>query len=172
MSLHNNGLAHPHTSHKPEVGSRASAKFLTFCLNDEEYAIEILKVQEIIGMMHITSVPGMPRHIRGIINLRGQIIPVIDLRLRFECQPGIRDEKCIIVVRSNGVKTGLAVDKVSEVLNIFDDQVDAPPSLGPDMGAQFLLGIGKTDSGVKLILDIDRITRRESGEPAVPGTAP
>jgi purine-binding chemotaxis protein CheW len=133
-------------------------KFLTFFLAEEEYGIEILKVHEIIGMMSITSVPRTPQYIRGVINLRGKVIPIIDLRLKFgmESIPQT-EETCIIVVQAQGVELGIVVDRVSEVLDIPADDIDETPSFGSEVQTDFLLGIAKTNGHVKLLLNIDRV---------------
>ncbi len=133
-------------------------KFLTFFLADEEYALEILKVQEIIGMQEITPIPGAAEHVRGVINLRGRIVPVVDLRRRF----GMADatftpQSCIIVVDVGGTKTGVMVDSVSDVLKISTEQIDPVPAFGPEVREDYLLGVGKGEGGVKLLLDIGRL---------------
>src|SRR5262245_44942709 len=116
-------------------GTAASGKFLTFALAKEEYGIEILKVREIIGMMEITSVPRTPSCVRGVINLRGQVIPVVDLRTKF-AMPAVEktDETCIIVVEiqcaDRKVCMGVIVDRVSEVLDVASDSVEVPPAFG------------------------------------------
>lgn len=133
-------------------------KFLTFCLAEEEYGIEILKVQEIIGMLPITRVPKSPRFICGVINLRGKIIPVTDLRLKFGMQTKEQTaETCIIVVKMAGIELGVMVDKVSEVLDITAAEIEDVPSFGTDVSTDYLLGIGKVEGHVKLLLNIDRI---------------
>lgn len=133
-------------------------KYLSFFLDREEYGIEILRVREIIGLMPITSVPRTPEYLRGVINLRGKVIPIIDLRLKFD-MPGVEhtEETCIIVVQSGDDSVGAVVDKVSEVLDIPDDDIVDAPNLGADVDTDYILGIGKSESGVKLLLDIDRV---------------
>ena len=133
-------------------------KFLTFFLEDEEYGIEILKVQEIIGMMSVTPVPRTPSFVRGVINLRGQVIPIIDLRLKFG-MPAIAqtEETCVIVVRAQGVEMGIIVDKVSEVLDIATEEIDPVPSFGATVDTAYILGIGKAAGNVKLLLHIDKV---------------
>jgi len=135
----------------------AGGKFLTFFLEDEEYGFEILKVQEIIGMMSVTPVPRTPPFVRGVINLRGKVIPIIDLRLKF-AMPAVpqTEETCIIVVRVQGVAMGIVVDKVSEVLDIAAEDIDVP-SFGSTVNTDYILGIGKAASKVKLLLDIDKV---------------
>jgi purine-binding chemotaxis protein CheW len=133
-------------------------KFLTFFLEDEEYGIEILKVQEIIGMMSVTPVPRTPSFVRGVINLRGNVIPIIDLRLKFG-MPAIAqtEETCIIVARAQGVEMGIVVDKVSEVLDIATEEIDPVPSFGATVDTAYILGIGKAAGNVKLLLHIDKV---------------
>ena len=141
-----------------ETKARQGGKFLTFCLAEEEYGIEILKVQEIIGMLPITRVPRSPRFICGVINLRGKIIPVTDLRQKFG-MPTVAQtaETCIIVVAMAGIEIGVMVDKVSEVLDIAASEVEDVPSFGTEVPSDYLLGIGKVEGNVKLLLNIDRI---------------
>src|SRR5512147_286706 len=136
----------------------AGGKFLTFFLAGEEYGIEILSVHEIIGMMPITSVPGTPDHICGIINLRGKIIPIVDLRRKFGMESKAQTaETCIIVVNVQGVEVGTVVDRVSEVLSIPAEDIEPPPSFGRDVNTDYILGIGKSQSKVKILLNIDRV---------------
>ncbi len=136
----------------------AGGKFLTFFLAGEEYGIEILSVHEIIGMMPITSVPGTPDHICGIINLRGKIIPIVDLRRKFGMESKAQtSETCIIVVHVQGVEVGTVVDRVSEVLSIPAEDIEPPPSFGRDVNTDYILGIGKSQSKVKILLNIDRV---------------
>lgn len=147
-------------------------KFLTFSLGEELYGIPILKVKEIIGMMAITSVPKLPSYIRGIINLRGKIIPIIDLRLKFGLPERKYDDRtCIIVVEletGNGVRTsGLVVDTVQEVLEIDHTCVEPPPTYGIDVDQTFLTGIGKLKDRVVMILETERILT--SGELSIVG---
>jgi purine-binding chemotaxis protein CheW len=136
-------------------------KFLTFALAEEDYGIGILKVKEIIGMMPITEVPQMPRYIKGVLNLRGKVIPVLDLRQRFNLQTSEYDERtCIIVVEtssSDAVRTmGIIVDSVSEVANISSEHIEEAPDLGHGLDTHYIHGIAKVDGGVKILLDIDR----------------
>jgi len=133
-------------------------KFLTFFLRGEEYGLEILKVQEIIGIMPVTPVPRTPEFICGVINLRGKVIPIVDLRLKFAMESiAHTDETCIIVVQAQGLQIGIVVDKVSEVLNIAAGDVEAAPSFGIEVNTDYILGIGKSEGRIKLLLDIDRV---------------
>ncbi len=148
-------------------------KFLTFFLAEEEYGIAILKVHEIIGMMAITSVPRTPAFTRGVINLRGKVIPIVDLRLKFEMPAQDQtSETCIIVVHVQGIEIGIVVDRVSEVLNIAGSDIEEAPSFGTDVNTDYILGIGKSQGKVKILLDIDRVlSTREVHEIASPETA-
>jgi purine-binding chemotaxis protein CheW len=134
-----------------------SGKYLTFFLGDEEYGLEILKVSEIIGMQPITRVPRVPDFVRGVINLRGKVIPITDLRTKFDMAVDEGRDSCIIVVQMKGVQTGVIVDRVSEVVAIADHEVEDAPSFGAGIRTEFLLGIGKTGGRVKLLVDIDKV---------------
>jgi purine-binding chemotaxis protein CheW len=135
-----------------------AGKYLTFFLGSEEYGIEILKVHEIIGVMPITPVPRTPAYIKGVINLRGKVIPTVDLRLKFGMPPVDQtEETCIIVVQTHGIEMGTIVDKVSEVLNISAQDIDDAPSFGASVNTDFILGIGKASGKVRLLLDIDKV---------------
>jgi purine-binding chemotaxis protein CheW len=143
---------------KSENKSRHGGKFLSFFLKQEEYGIEILKVQEIIGILPITRVPRTPEFVKGVINLRGKIIPVTDLRSKFNMEDREEtSETCIIVVQTNGLEIGVIVDKVSEVLDISDSEIEDVPSFGTDVSTDYLLGIGNTSGRVRLLLDIQKI---------------
>lgn len=141
-------------THKADRGG----KFLTFFLSTEEYGIEILKVQEIIGVMPITPIPRTPAFIKGVMNLRGRIIPIIDLRLKLSMEEVKHtEETCFIVVKAHGMHMGVVVDKVSEVLNIAGENVEDAPSMGQEINTEYILGIGKAGSKVKLLLDIEKV---------------
>ena len=135
-----------------------NGKFLTCFLAGEEYGIEILKVQEIIGLQPITRIPKTPKFLKGVINLRGRVIPVIDLRGKFD-MPSVEhtNKTCIIVVNSQGITRGVMVDEVSEVINMTDMDIEDIPSFGTSVRIDYLLGIGKNGINVKLLLDIDKI---------------
>jgi purine-binding chemotaxis protein CheW len=144
-----------------DAGARGESKFLTFSLAGEEYGIGILKVKEIIGMMSITPVPQTPEFVKGVINLRGKVIPVVDLRLRFAMEFTAYSERtCIIVVETTGetgpVPMGIVVDAVSEVLNIRTAEVENTPSFGVKLNTDFILGMAKKEGGAKILLDIDK----------------
>jgi purine-binding chemotaxis protein CheW len=139
-----------------------SGKFLTFSLAGEEYGLEILKVQEIIGMMDVTKLPRTPDYVRGVVNLRGRVIPVVDLRLKFGINAQEDTEKtCIIVVQITNQKMdltiGIIVDEVSEVLDIYEGQMEPPPSFGSNIDINFIFGMGKVGENVVSLLDIDKV---------------
>jgi purine-binding chemotaxis protein CheW len=148
------------TNKNRESGAtRASGgKFLTFFLDREEYGIEILSVREIIGLLPVTPVPQTPHYVQGVVNLRGQVIPVVDLRLKFD-MPGIdaTDESCIIVVQTSGTQLGIIVDKVSEVLDILSQDIVDAPTLGNEIDTDYIMGVGKSGTRVILLLDIGRV---------------
>lgn len=136
-------------------------KYLTFALGEEVYGIDIRVVIEIIGIQRITKVPEVPEYVRGIINLRGKIIPVVDMRLRFrQAFREYTDRTCIIVVEINNVLIGLIVDAVSEVLDIHEDAVVPPPELKASQN-KYIRGIGKLESGVVMLLDWERLFSQE-----------
>jgi len=153
-----------------------AGKFLSFILGDEEYGLEILKVQEINGMMGITRVPRTPDHVRGVINLRGRVIPIISLRSKFRMPPVADTEKtCIIVVQvahaDREITMGIVVDEVSEVLSITEGQIEAPPSFGGGLEeADVITGMGKLESKVVILLDIDRVLSGAEMEAVVQAT--
>lgn len=132
-------------------------KYLTFLLNGEEYALPILSVREIIKMMAITQIPQMPAHVKGVINLRGRVIPIIDLRSRFSLPPTEEtNETCVIVV-DRGTMTGLVVDAVREVHDFPKENIDPLPRMGASVDAEFIVGVGKVNGGIKILLDVDRL---------------
>ncbi|MBN1828048.1 MAG: purine-binding chemotaxis protein CheW [Deltaproteobacteria bacterium] len=147
----------------PRQGARSEdSKYLTFKLADEDYGIGLLKVREIIGMMPITKVPKTPLFMKGVINLRGKVIPIVDLRLKFDLTASEHDDRtCIIVVEISGpagsIQMGLIVDRVSEVLGIKSDDVEPPPSFGTSVDTTYIKGMAKSNSSVKILLDIDRV---------------
>ena len=141
-------------------------KYLTFSLAGEEYGIGILRVKEIIGMMAVTHVPQTPGFVKGVINLRGKVIPVVDLRLRFALEAAAYTERtCIIVVEvagANGsVMMGIVVDAVSEVLNIRGADIENTPTFGVRLNTDYILGMAKAAGGIKILLDIDKVLNSE-----------
>jgi purine-binding chemotaxis protein CheW len=147
---------------RSSAAMQKAGKYLTFAIGKEEYGLEILKVREIIGFMDITAVPQMPSYIKGVINLRGQVIPVIDLRAKFCMQTAERtEETCIIVVeitqQGRKFSTGIVVDHVSEVLDIPGEAIEESPQFGSAVKTDFILGMGKVGERVKILLDIDKV---------------
>ena len=142
--------------------SDREGKYLTFAIADEEYGIGILKIKEIIGMMPITTVPQTPDFIKGVINLRGKVIPVTDLRLRFGMEAiGYTDRTCIIVVEIDGeigtIQVGIVVDTVSEVLNVPGADIEDTPAFGTRIDTEYILGMAKMEGGIKILLDINKV---------------
>ena len=136
-------------------------KYLTFSLAREEYGIGILKVKEIIGMLPITTIPRVPGYVKGVINLRGKVIPVVDLRRRFGMPTMDYTERtCIIVVEIAGpagtVSMGVVVDSVSEVLNIKGADIEDTPSFGAQLNTEYILGMAKVGKGLRILLDIQK----------------
>ncbi len=143
-----------------------AGKYLTFRLANEEYGIEILKVQEIMGMMPVTHVPRTPEFVRGVINLRGKVIPVVDLRLKFAMEGKENTERtCIIVVQvgagSGSMTMGFIVDEVCEVLDIPGQDIEEAPSFGASLDTAYILGMAKTKGSVKILVDIDKVLAAE-----------
>ncbi len=143
------------------VGCEEDHKYLTFKLASEEYGVEILKVREIIGVMDITAVPRMPVYMKGVINLRGKVIPVVDLRLKFGLDELAHTEQTCIIVVDVGKEIGIIVDTVSEVLDIQSEYVEPPPSMGGSVDTSFILGMGKVADAVKILLDINKVLTTE-----------
>lgn len=144
------------------VSAGESGKYLTFNIDENVYGIPILKVSEIIGIVPITPVPRMPHFIKGVINLRGKIIPVMDLRLKFDMPERAYDPNtCVIIINLEvkGVKKqiGVIVDIVSEVCSIPGTEIEEPPSYGTDCEEAFISGVGKIKEKVAMLLDIERV---------------
>lgn len=128
--------------------------YLTFRLGNEDYGIEIRYVLEIVGMQHITEVPDMPGFVKGVVNLRGQVIPVLDMRIRFNMMSRDYDERtCIIVVSIDDVQVGLVVDTINEVCHIAGEMVSPPPNTAGASSAQYIHGMGKVGDEVVILLD-------------------
>jgi purine-binding chemotaxis protein CheW len=153
-------IAHP-ADIASVVAQARSGKYLSFLLGREEYAIRVLKVREIMGIQHITSVPHMAADVRGVINLRGRVVPVIDLRLKFGLEPKEYGQRtCIIVVqlqKDTTVQMGIIVDEVSEVMNLTDADIQDTPDFGNEQAPPYLLGMANLKGKVKILLDIDEI---------------
>jgi len=146
----------------------APGKYLTFALAQEEYGLPVLKVREIIKIMDITAVPQVPPHVKGVINLRGKVIPIIDLRLKFGMPTVDYTERtCIIVVEveleARRIMLGVIVDSVSDVLNIAADEIEATPDFGERLDTTYMQGVAKIKGKVKIMLDLDRILAVDAG---------
>lgn len=140
-------------------------KYLTFTVGSEDYGIEIRCVTEIIGIQKITDVPDMPGYIKGVINLRGKVIPVMDVRLRFRMPERAYDDRtCIVVVNVNDASVGLVVDTVREVADIPDTQIELPPEVAEASSQRYIQGLGKVGDEVKILLDVEKLLRREDVE--------
>jgi purine-binding chemotaxis protein CheW len=146
-----------------------AGKYLSFTLAEEDYGIGIVKIKEIIGMMPITSIPQTPEYVKGVINLRGKVIPVLSMRRRFGMEEDrYNDRTCIIVVEiaggSDSVIIGIVVDTVSEVMNIKGEDIEETPSFGTKLDTDYILGMAKTEGKLKILLDIDRVLNRQETE--------
>jgi purine-binding chemotaxis protein CheW len=149
-------------SHPTDAAPAKEGKYLTFALANEEFGLEILKVREIIGYMEVTAVPRTPHYVKGVVNLRGQVIPVVDLRAKFGMEAvDITDQTCIIVVEIRHSKrqfsTGIVVDRVQEVLDISGGDIEEAPQFGGAVNTEFILGMAKVQESVKILLDIDKV---------------
>ena len=150
------------TATSPQL-AQAAGKYLTFFLGRETYGIPVLKVREIISMLHITPVPQMPAYVKGVINLRGKVIPVIDLRTKFSLpEADLSESTCIVVVQVGSAdaekkQIGLIVDAVEEVANIAQGDIEAPPDFGGSLEIHYILGMAKIKGVVKALLDIDQV---------------
>ncbi len=141
-----------------QENQQKAGKYLTFALAEEEYGLEILTVREIMGVMDITAVPKTPDFVKGVIHLRGKVIPVTDLRLKFQMETVEQtEETCIIVVDVDGVEMGIVVDKVSEVLDIAAEEIEDAPAFGANVNTDFILGMGKARERVTILLDISKV---------------
>jgi purine-binding chemotaxis protein CheW len=146
--------------------SSLAGKYLTFKLGNEEYGLEILKVREIIGVMDITKIPRAPEFIRGVINLRGKVNPIVDTRVKFEMET-VEDTEltCIIIVEvfknKEAIEMGIIVDTVSEVLDIQESEIEDTPEFGGGIDTKFILGMAKAKDGVKILLDINKVLTGE-----------
>lgn len=141
-----------------DMSVEESKQYVTFKLNDEEYAIDALKVQEIVELGSVTRVPKLPEFFKGVINLRGTIIPVIDLKARFGMKQDISvKHPCVVVVEFSGGVMGLIVDSVSDVMAIGEKGISDPPEFGSGVKTDFLRGMGRVDERLVLILDMERV---------------
>lgn len=154
--------AHPETTAASGRTDARAGKYLTFHLDSEEFGIRVLQVREIMGLQDITAVPQTPAHVKGVINLRGKVIPVLCLRTKFNLQPTPYTARtCIIVVQVRGdagpFHVGIVVDAVSEVLNVTTGEIEDTPDFGGGLPTPYLLGMAKIKDKVKILLDIDEI---------------
>jgi purine-binding chemotaxis protein CheW len=161
MTMPSSVLANPATVEAAKVDPRAG-KYLTFQLGKEEFAVQVLHVREIMGVQEITAVPQMPFHVKGVLNLRGKVIPVVDLRLKFGMpETDYTQRTCIIVVQIEGqagrISTGIIVDGVSEVLTLQTADIEDTPDFGIGAATPYLLGLAKIKGKVKILLDINKI---------------
>ena len=151
----------------PASASVAPRQLVTFDVAGEEFAVDILDVQEINRMMPLTRVPQSPAEVEGVVNLRGQIIPVVNLRTRFHLRSADRDAQTrIVVVEVRGRKIGFIVDRVHEVLRIDGDLIDPPPDLVCSIDTNFIHGVGRLDDRLLILLDLDRLYPSEDLERA------
>ena len=140
-------------------------RYLTFRLGSEDYGIEIEHVIEIVGIQKITEVPDMPIFVKGVINLRGQVIPVIDMRLRFSMEPRPYDDRtCVVVAKVRDTSLGIIVDTVSEVREIPSDNVSPPPAASVAGSGRYIMGLGKVGEEVKILLDVSKLFFEEQLE--------
>jgi purine-binding chemotaxis protein CheW len=159
------------TASETHPGARLAGKYLTFSLANEAYGIPVLKVREIITMLHITMVPQMPPYVKGVINLRGKVIPVIDLRAKLGlAEAEISENTCIVVVQiamaGGEVKNiGLIVDAVEEVANVVAEEIEPAPDFGASIQVEYILGMAKIKSSVKSLLDIEKVISADEIRP-------
>ncbi len=133
-------------------------RFFIFKIGSEEYGIEIVHVVEVIGIQKITAIPDMPDYVKGVINLRGQIIPIIDVRKRFGMEVlEYHERTCVLVVDIKGTSIGLVVDEVRDVLHIPQSQIEPPPKVSSKPESRFINGLGKTDDEVKILIDVQKL---------------
>lgn len=159
------------STHSPvtRVTSPATGKYLTITLDNESYGISVMKVREIIRMQKITPVPGMPEHVKGVLNLRGRVIPVVDLRLKFGLRTAPSHGACIVVVQvklqaTHGVQMGLIVDGVEEVVSLSSTDIEPTPDFGTSIDTTCLIGLAKVKGEVKTLLDIERVLASEAAD--------
>lgn len=155
--------------------NKNTGKFLTVVLDNEAYGIAVLKVREIIRMQKITPIPQMPDFVKGVINLRGRVIPVVDLRVKFGLQATFAERTCIVVVQvnlpSSVVQMGLIVDSVEEVVNLTPAEIEPTPDFGTRIDTTYILGMAKIKGVVKTLLDIDRVVAPSTMESIVKSAA-
>lgn len=145
-----------------EAATAPPKEFLTFRLGDQEFGVDILKVQEIRGYADVTRIPDTPDYIKGVINLRGSVVPVVDMRLKFRLPAHYDDFTVMIVLNMASTVIGIVVDSVSDVTAIAEDKLKPPPEFGRSVDARFLTGIGMVGERMILLLDIDEMLRAEA----------
>ncbi|MFB6347266.1 MAG: chemotaxis protein CheW [bacterium] len=139
-----------------------AGKYLTVSLADETYGVPISPIEDIIEMKDITSVPQTSEFLEGVINLRGSVIPVLDLRKKFQVEVSDYDRKtCIVVVKLDGILTGLIVDRVYEVIDLGDEQIDPAPNMSQQIKTRFIAGMGKRDDDVIILLNLEKVLQEE-----------
>lgn len=151
------------------IDAQNAGKYLTVALDNESYGVAVLKVREIIRMQKITPVPQMPEFVKGVINLRGRVIPIIDLRVKFGLKAEFAERTCIVVVQvklpaGQNVQMGLIVDSVEEVVNLAANEIEPTPDFGTRIDTTYILGMAKIKGAVKTLLDIDRVVSPETVE--------
>lgn len=157
------------SSHQQGAPAQVAQRYLSFMLNREEYAVPVLQVAEIIGRQEVTTLPQTPHYVRGVMNLRGRIIPVIDLRVKFGLVEDSANERaCIVVVRAQIetelVSVGLQVDAVSEVLSLTEGDIEEMPSLGAAVHLPYLIGLAKSQGRVRVLVDINKLLTHQELE--------
>lgn len=157
------------TATPPAANDATAGKYLAVVIDTEAYGIAVVKVREIIRLQKITSVPQMPSFVRGVINLRGRVIPIVDLRLKFGLKAVDAERTCIVVVQvalasNTAAQMGLIVDSVEEVVNLAADQIESTPEFGGSIDTRYLLGMAKVHGQVKTLLDIDRVVAADTLE--------
>jgi purine-binding chemotaxis protein CheW len=142
--------------------TKREGKYLTFVLAGEDYGLEILKVREIMGILDITTVPHTPDYVKGVVNIRGKVIPIMDLRLKFGIpEAEYTEQTCIIVVYVGQVEVGIIVDRVSEVMDIKEEEIEDAPEFGADVDTHTILGMSKAGDKVTILLDINKVLGRD-----------
>src|SRR3954469_17124038 len=155
------------TNTTPTVTAALAGKYLTVVLDNEAYGIGVLKVREIIRMQKITPVPQMPAFVKGVINLRGRVIPIVDLRVKFGLKAEFAERTCIVVVQvklptEQIVQMGLIVDSVEEVVTLNKSEIEPTPDFGTKLNTEYILGMANVKGQVKTLLDIDRVVAPET----------
>lgn len=153
---------HASESHDRRAGNAAAGKYLTFKLGPEEYGVPVLEVREILKTLEVTTLPQVPPHVRGVINLRGKVIPIVHLASKFGLPVEDESERSSIIVvevalPGERLLLGMLVDAVCEVLTIADEDIEAPPSFGRGVSTEYLRGLAKSKSKVRLLLDLQRV---------------